>query len=1379
MKKQRIISCLLWAMALLLSLPMAAFEGSDLTSGQTYYLFNIYQSKFLGADNKLQAPNIGTPLAFTASASGFTIGGKAYTATKNAAGFYQLKNGSNFFAFEDKVNDPDSPDDENRRMYLCGGVLCKNTTNDTDRSYWQLISETEYAEWQAKKKFTVASLNVDGMPKSVSLLGQEIKLNPDATEGPGADEIGRHLLASGFDVVGVSENFNYHSNIWDIAWNGGTGNHYNSMTHRGNITVGNANLTNYLSKKPLFDLDGLNVYYRIDGATTVAQPSNESWTQWNDHYGYTDNGADGLIKKGFRYYLVTLADGTEIDLYTMHMDAESDKEDCDARTSQMRQLVNVIKATHNGRPIVIIGDSNCRYTRDTVKKDLIDAINEDERFTIRDPWIMFGRNNSYPAYGSGSISAADNGYRTGEVVDKIWFINNTESNIRLVAETYHQDLSFVASQDVDGTSLKQGSPLCDHKPCVVTFSYHQYDPVIDDVAVVETTEEAVYLRNRETGRYLMNGGWWGSHAVVGNYPKEMYVKPLPGGKYSLESKYGHFTDAAYLDNNNSAEYISEWTILEEDGYKVFSYNQNGQQKALTANDPTFFNDNPLYRYVTTAPLNVKDKLQQWEIVTQAQLAEEMAKATPLNPVNATHLVKSANFDRIDWGGAGWTFDNKGNGDRVSQSIGGADNDAFSNFNWSVNTKQSGTIIKNSNNQWDCYQELSVPAGYYYITCQGFEQTTSNTYLYAWTNAPSNYTVQQVKLQALNTTLESNDSKGAGRAFDQGLYNNALPIVQVGNDGILVIGVKKTENNSSSGWQVFDNFQLIYLGTEAPEPSYYLYNVESGMFLNGGNAHGTQASVADDGQEWTPQYKSSGVQLLRKNQSNGLFVAGDGLYVDGATPENWHGTGYGNGAFSLAPTNNRENVIGWTSEAKGTVVRDKFIKDERELTDGIHWKAIPQSQYASYKTTAAANKTARLAAVDIYRTAMLDANIDASDFKALWNNPTTTADQITSAAATLKTAIENGAQENASDTKPYNVSYRITNATCGDEAHTGWAKTGDWGSNTGATHATDGLVLGPRFFESWVASTDALPNKSIKQVLNSLPAGFYKLSFDAIAVRQNSNAAVTGANLYAKVGSAERVTTACSTPNSKVTHFETPEFVVNAGESVEIGLSLENTNANWVAFDNWQLIYLGPIYTANMTVKEGKYATFVAPFDVKMPDGVTAYTATLNDAKTSVNLKEAAGAGSTLTAGTPVILGGSPVNQNFTGKRPAEKMISDGTLVGFYWNYADDNSCVITGDDSRSYVLQTQNGKQAFYQVDPGQIFKGTANRCYLVTPNSSEVKQLNFFFDDEETAIETVTTGNGQQTNGVYDPSGRKMAVQSADAVRKGVYIKNGKKYVK
>lgn len=805
------------------NLGVSAFDGSKPEAGKSYYLFNIYQGKFLGSDCKLSRTEAAK---FAVRDNSMTVGGQTWALAEKGK-YYQLKNGNQFFAFEDKQVDPANPTDENRALYLGGGVTCQPSVNDTDRSYWQLISEEEYAEWQAKKKFTVSSLNVDGMPKSLSLnlvvYKRDFELNPDATEGPGATEIGKRLLESGFDVVGVSEDFNYHSELWNAAWNDGQGVHYNATTHVQKLSQSTATLTNYLSEKPLFKTDGQCLFYKEGVVDRDVLMSTEKRTAWNAHNGYTDQGADGLITKGFRYYVVKLADGTEVDLYTMHMDADDGQGDRDARASQLQQLVTAIKATHNGRPIIIIGDSNTRYTRDKVKSILIDGINADERFTIRDPWIQYGRDGVYPAYPSGSIMASTNGYLKGEVVDKIWYINNTESNIRLVAETYCQDLSFVASEDVAGTSLKKGSPLCDHKPCAVTFSYHEYNAEIDDQPVDETVADngKCYFRNRETGRYLMNAGWWGSHAVVGNYPKlEMTVNALSNGKYNIESQYGHITDAAYVDNSNPAEYIAEWELIEKDDFFVLAYEQNGEKKALTAYDPTYFNDNPIYRYVTTASLDVEDKHQQWEMVTEEMLNAEIAKATADNPVNVSHYIKSANFDRIDWGGAGWTFDNKGNSSwgnySVTESIGGADNDPFCNFNRSVNTKKVGTSSKN---QWDCYQELNVPAGYYVVTNQGFEKGTECTYLYAWSNPEGSYVEKTVRLATYNNDLSAENQTEAGRAFDQNKYQNVLPVLKVGADGKLVVGVKKTGNNSTAGWMVFDNFQLYYLGTENPNREY--------------------------------------------------------------------------------------------------------------------------------------------------------------------------------------------------------------------------------------------------------------------------------------------------------------------------------------------------------------------------------------------------------------------------------------------------------------------------------------------------------------------------------------------------------------------------------
>ena len=462
-----------WILAFLHLLAAHAFRGSEWEEGKSYYLFNLYQAKFLGADGMLQPLNIGTPACFIAGDGGFHICGTTWQVRRNEAGYYQLIVDGRFLALEEKVPDPKFPRDENRAMYPGGGITCVPTPNDTDRSYWQLIDQAEYGEWMARKKFTVASLNVDGLPKGLKVLGlHEIKLNPDATEKAGARAIGERLRASGFDVVGVSEDLNFHKQILQVAQEGDNG--YGAMTHRGKVGINARSVARIAVKKsPLFRIDGLGLFYRKDRVDRQALEQSESWTPWQMHNGYTDQGADGLIAKGFRFYVVRLADGTELDLYTMHMDAGGGRGDHEARARQLTQLADAIKATDNKRPILILGDSNCRYTRDNIKGLLIDALNADSRFTINDAWIELVREGRYPSMGSGSLMTWERGYRQGEVVDKIWYVNHSESPVQIKAETYAQDLSFVAQEDIPGTGIRKGSPLCDHKPCVVTFSYER------------------------------------------------------------------------------------------------------------------------------------------------------------------------------------------------------------------------------------------------------------------------------------------------------------------------------------------------------------------------------------------------------------------------------------------------------------------------------------------------------------------------------------------------------------------------------------------------------------------------------------------------------------------------------------------------------------------------------------------------------------------------------------------------------------------------------------------------------------------------------------------------------------------------------------------
>ncbi|MDO4191555.1 MAG: hypothetical protein Q4D14_07765 [Bacteroidales bacterium] len=317
-----------------------------------------------------------------------------------------------------------------------------------------------------------------------------------------------------------------------------------------------------------------------------------------------------------------------------------------------------------------------------------------------------------------------------------------------------------------------------------------------------------YLRNRETGRFLMNGGTNSTHAVVGNYAKvSVGLANYSEAEYfstTIATQYGYLANDANLNGAST-----EWNFTKND--KGF-YTITNSGKALTAAG-TYFHDNPLYQYVGTAALDATDKNQQWEIVTEDMLIDEMKKATPENPMNVTHLIKNPNFDKVD-GTTGWTFNGNGNTSRgrvTNVGVNGTD-DNTCNYNWRVNTAKVGT---SSENQWDCYQVLTVRPGHYFVTNQGVLNGVTNCiYFYAWSNPEGSYVEKTQLMPSGNITSQD----AASTAFNNNSYCNKLTI-KVGTDGVLVIGVKKTEKNSTSGSTFFDNFQLYYLGTTDPGHDY--------------------------------------------------------------------------------------------------------------------------------------------------------------------------------------------------------------------------------------------------------------------------------------------------------------------------------------------------------------------------------------------------------------------------------------------------------------------------------------------------------------------------------------------------------------------------------
>ena len=290
--------------------------------------------------------------------------------------------------------------------------------------------------------FTCATYNVDGLPSLIN------------SDGPGSSKtktISTKLAASGWDFIAFQEDFEYHSNLTSQMGN------YIFGKHRGSVGLGQ--LLNQA------DTDGLEFATLGDNCTW----SNETFVEFTNKHGDLFDGANTCIKKGFRYYLVTMKDGVEFDVYITHMNSGSSLDHITARASQFQQLANYINEHRSGRPIIIMGDFNARYTRDDYATNFWNVLDADLKANLQDAWTELIWGGYYPEHGTDSWVVTDKyegaagdiefGEQEGEVVDKILYINDPMSDIRIFAKSYKRDMDYKG--------------LADHVPVVVEFGYEK------------------------------------------------------------------------------------------------------------------------------------------------------------------------------------------------------------------------------------------------------------------------------------------------------------------------------------------------------------------------------------------------------------------------------------------------------------------------------------------------------------------------------------------------------------------------------------------------------------------------------------------------------------------------------------------------------------------------------------------------------------------------------------------------------------------------------------------------------------------------------------------------------------------------------------------
>lgn len=417
--------------------------------------------------------------------------------------------------------------------------------------------------------------------------------------------------------------------------------------------------------------------------------------------------------------------------------------------------------------------------------------------------------------------------------------------------------------------------------------------------------------------------------------------------------------------------------------------------------------------------------------------------------------------------------------------------------------------------------------------------------------------------------------------------------------------------------------------------YYLYNEEADAFFTEGNAWGTQASWTNepfglkvfftkyliDG-EWDGKTFFINDFSIAKTGWKRLFIENaEAMYVDLGNQANFYwecipnGKAYRFFGASMNPDFNPENekctgkYMGIDLDL-GTTILYPYLDIESEGTDiyKVDWKLIPvDGEYVQQRLIY--NAAIKLGALIEQTEAEYPELTSALDeAKAVYNNYSATADELNDAIKDLQLAVNYASIAGATNDSPKDATQFFKNPDFSAGNIDGWDCTFEKNKNVtnlgyqGANY-TNGDVSINQFIEAWTNvaynknyTYQSLGDGCLSQTLPNLPAGKYKFACDAIAVSQSyPTEPCSGVFLFAESGDI-KPQTAIHTGNEKPEHFEFT--FVTTGDDVTLGLKTVNTNANWIAADNFTLTYYGELADDPEKVILDEYINGI---DAKYPD----------------------------------------------------------------------------------------------------------------------------------------------------------------------------------
>lgn len=290
----------------------------------------------------------------------------------------------------------------------------------------------------------------------------------------------------------------------------------------------------------------------------------------------------------------------------------------------------------------------------------------------------------------------------------------------------------------------------------------------------------------EDNNLMAAGNSWGTHGIVNGEGLDLnFIYNYDADNYYIETNIYNGNDH-FLGSNLYLDAPAFGWSIEEDpiyGHLIYAMFDGVKKYISVASDGNLTLSETAYAWAFIQE-------SYWVEDSRSVLSEALAKATPENPVDATLLLKDANFNRNDHRWVAWTVSE----DCTNKNLGGGC--SGTNGNGCAESYHSTFTISQT--------ITDAPEGTYEFKAQGFYRQDNDA-----TEETPVFFINDKTTEVPVKTGEEGSMSAASESFTAGLYN-CEPVAVFVENGTLTVGVKATGANQ---WVIFDNFRLTYYGSQ--------------------------------------------------------------------------------------------------------------------------------------------------------------------------------------------------------------------------------------------------------------------------------------------------------------------------------------------------------------------------------------------------------------------------------------------------------------------------------------------------------------------------------------------------------------------------------------